>query len=166
MKALYIFLIFVGITTNLFGTLNEQGERTTNSTISLELGGGTVLGVSYNYFLNKNLELELGLGPLSLTSGFKYHFYINDNFTTYMSINASYYSDIFCDDGSFSIFSSLIGLRYETDFGLTTYLGIGVAFAPSHIHKVTECDDDWLGNDKKIEAAFRPYGGLKIGYAF
>jgi len=168
MKVLYIFLIFIGITTNLFATVDEQGKRTTNSTISL----GSIMSskvymynrpsLTYNYFLNKNLELELGLGLWALTSGLKYHFYINENLTTYISINGTRHSDL-CGGENFSLFSSLIGLRYETDFGLTTYLGVGRSFTTSYTRKTTECD---YRPEEKIDSSFHMHGVLKLGYSF
>jgi len=166
MKALYIFILIVGISTNLFGTLNEQGERTTKSTISLELGGGTIgPGISYNYFLNKNIEVDMGILPLILfntvTFGLKYHLYISNNLTTYISVNNTLILE-FITPTIFSSFSSLVGLRYETDFGLTGYFGLGTAFFSAH-QRPESGEGDGYDN---VKAAFYPYAGVKIGYAF
>ena len=168
MKTLHIFILIVGITTNLFtttlfATINEEGKRTTHSTISLELGGGLYYGLSYNYFLNKNIELEAGLGTVliasSITAGIKYHFYINKNLTTYISLNGT---KAWYTLGKIpTLFSSLVGLRYETDFGLTTHLGVGAICAINQ-----KGGDDFFNDTLKITDIFRVHAGFKIGYAF
>jgi len=144
-----IIIISLLLSISIFADPLNNGKRETKSTISVGLVGATLKpGIYYDYFINEPIELEVGLGGIgifdhSITIGAKYHYYITDNFTTYIAINETYFKDF--------ITFAQVGLRYEMDCGVTSSLSLGgMVKYRSEVHRFEQ----------------GVIAGLQLGYSF
>jgi|WetSurMetagenome_2_1015567.scaffolds.fasta_scaffold97977_2 hypothetical protein len=151
----FIFIVLI-----LISTLAHGQSRSTDPNVRIarpfgisgNLGGGSILGISLDYFVIPQLSIEAGAG-LSQYVAVKYHF-VGGNKDIHWSpfIGAAFcFPTIVAEDfDGLGFFSFPLGVHYIANSGFS----FSIAFA------ISIYSDDY-GNGPVL-----PWGGLRIGYHF
>jgi len=158
LKILLVLAALIG--TGFFNSMLAQ-EKVENvsrkNAISINVAGTTpFIGITYERLLSDKINVEVGLGAVSVGVGFKYFPWpISDN---KMVLHTGFSTNIFATpfdtfgDGEYSSISyAMVGLTYFGKEGLNFSIDIGPSL-----------NYDFTFN----ETSFPMYGNLKIGYRF
>jgi hypothetical protein len=176
MKLLYTIILIIGITAYSFQinaldskekTLENNISFTKKQTvreskiggISLMLGGSVLLGVSFNYTVIPNIDLDLHLG---LMNGGTIKFYTNldCSWNFYLGLGVSV-SSTFSTMDFFWTINAPLGVQYMARNGFNFSLETGIAYV--FVDERGEFEDHLIG---PTEEKFIPMIGVKIGYSF
>lgn len=120
MKQVFIILLTICLTTNLFAQ-TEQLEKRNSVTIGILQGGGSLVGADVEFLLTNQFGLQVGAGIIGFGGGLNYHLKpsIRSSF-----ISLQYWNQGIGDSFSQNVIGSSIVYRGPKWF--TAQLGLGV----------------------------------------
>jgi len=132
----------------------SKGLREENNFgINASFGGSPIVGLSLDYFVTENFNIEVSFvaGIYPVVIGMKYYFTPKKNFSAYLGIHTF-----------IGIVNYLpIGIEYMFNNGFTISVEAGPLVMPE-LNIYHDDDDD----DDDDELMVIPWGGVKVGYHF